>query len=383
MAIASGARAILAFEVETTRGTTPGSSGKVLRATQRAINLQKGLLESAEVRTTGQVADQRHGFQSVAGSIGAQLSYADMNDLLENALRSSWETAPALASPGNIGITAATPSAGSAQFSRASGNFTADGVTVGDAVIATGFTNAANNRLWIVTAVGTTTLTVYDAGSLAVTQSPGAGPSIRIADRLRLGNTLKTWTVERQFPDLTTPQYQVFRGVAVNSLGIQVQPEAMVTLSAELLGMSGGSLSASSAWGSAPTAASSNSPMSAFNGSLLLNGVRQTNVTQVNINIANNGSTQAVVGSFFTPDIFAGTANVQGDIAAFLEDGTTLYNAFVNETEGKLLLELSTADGSQKLWIYLPRFKINGGELDPPQNGPIIQSAPILSLIHI
>jgi hypothetical protein len=55
MSIASGARSRLAYIAEVTPGTTPGTPAlKVLRATQRDINLQKNILTSNEVRSDRQ-----------------------------------------------------------------------------------------------------------------------------------------------------------------------------------------------------------------------------------------------------------------------------------------------------------------------------------------
>lgn len=381
MAIASGANVILGYEVESTRGTTPGSAGKVLRVTQGALNLSKGLLTSAEIRTSGLVSDERHGFKTVGGPVSGQLSYGDFDEFLENALRNDWETGPSLSSPGNIGITASTPGAGFAQLDRASGSFSGDGVTVGDGILASGFSNAANNRLWIVQAVGTTTVDVYDAGSNAVTEAAGGGPALEVLDRLRYGNTMKTWSFERQFTDLTTPQYQLFRGVGVQSCQFNVSPESPVTFAAQLLGLTGGDMSASSAWGGAPTAATSNQMFAAFDGRLDINEAAVTTVTSFDFTTNNQRTTQAVVGTDTSPDLFEGTATVQGNLTAFLDDGQVLYTAFVDEEEKRWLFEFAEPGATpNRMWAYFPRLKVNGGDIDYPQSGPVPQSATISAL---
>lgn len=380
MPIASGANAIHAYEIEVTRGTTPGSAGTTIRGTQFAINLTKNLLESEEIRTSGQVADQRHGFNQIGGSLGAQLSFGDHDELLESALRNDWETAPTISGSPDLAIAAATPT-GFATITRSAGDFGSDGLTAGDGFVASGFATAGNNRFWVVATVGTTTLTVYDAGGLASTDGSASGPAMVVMDRLRLGNSMKTWSLERQLTDLTTPQYQVFTGVAINSMQFTISPESIVKLAAEVIGMAGGEFSASSAWGGAPSAVSSNQVFAAFEGEFLIDETAVTTVTSFDFTVNNNRSTAAVVGSKFTPDIFEGTANVTGNLTAFMDDGQVLYNAFVNETESRWMFEFGEPDGgTNKMWVWLPRLKVNGGELDPPQSGPIPQTATIAAL---
>jgi hypothetical protein len=82
MGILVGTQASLRYKVETTRGTIATGNYKFLRATGRNINLKKDILESAEVNTTRQRSDVRHGFNRVEGALGFEHSLNSYDELL-------------------------------------------------------------------------------------------------------------------------------------------------------------------------------------------------------------------------------------------------------------------------------------------------------------
>lgn len=61
-------------------------------------------------------------------------------------------------------------------LTRSAGNFGAEGLVVGMSIILSGFTNGVNNGSWILTNVGTTTVTLNPQGSTLITES-GTGSS--------------------------------------------------------------------------------------------------------------------------------------------------------------------------------------------------------------
>lgn len=90
MTIAAGARVRLVYGRESTRGTTFAGTTKILRTTSRNINLEKNMLQSQEIRETGQVHDLRHGWNHVEGQIGAELALNTQDDMLESSFGSLW-----------------------------------------------------------------------------------------------------------------------------------------------------------------------------------------------------------------------------------------------------------------------------------------------------
>lgn len=371
MALASGANVGLSYVVETTHGTTPSSpSMKALRSTGRNINLTKNTQQSEELRDDRQLADLRHGFNQVQGSIPYELSLQAYDDLLEAALSGTW------AAGADTGATTLDATAGA--FSRAAGSFLTDGFEVGDIVTASGFSTSGNNGRFRVTAVAATTLTVSPIDGQAMGTESGAGDEQVTAagKKLKIGSTLRTFTIERRFTDIN--QYQVFKGVAVNQMSLSISPESIVGGSFELLGMSAQPFSGTSL--GAPSAAPAETPLSSFDGALYEGGTQIGVVTGLDLTLNNNRTLEGVVGSQFSPDVFEGTCNVSGTLTAFFEDAS-LVDKFINETESSLDLLLDDINGTDFIRVRLPRLKYTGGDIDPPQQGPITLSMPFTALV--
>ena len=359
-------------------GDTSGSFGasseveikmKTLRTTGRNINLEKDTLESAEVNPDGQQSDVRHGFNRVVGSPGYELSLRDFNEWLELALGGQWETATLSGTP--------APAAGSISGLT---NPAEDGVRAGDVIRVSGSSDADNNGDWLVTVVGATTLTVIPADPSA-NAMPGGGTGHTVTwqgARLDLTTGIKTMTVERAFDDL--PQYQVFNGVACDGTQISISPESIVTGTTNLLGMSAAAMSGTPV-DATPVDATRPSPFAAFDGGIWEGGSSIAVVTSLEFTINRNRSLNPVVGSKFSPDVFEGTANVTGTVSAYFENAT-LFNKFVNETESSIFVRLEDpANSNNYMQLALYRVKYNGGNMDPPQEGPIVIEMPFQALL--
>lgn len=374
MTLASGTRARLSYVEEVTRGTTPGSpTMKTLRATTRNVNLVKNMLESAEVRADRQKADVRHGFNRVEGGVGFELSGQSYDDFLAYALGGTWAAAPAVALTPTLAITGA-----SGTITRSGGSFTADGFRPGDVIQLGSFTDPLNNVLVTIITCGTTTCTVKTkSGALLVDAAADADATfVYPGKRLDCSTTLKTITLERAFLDIG--KYQVFKGVTVDKMSLNIKPEQMVGGQFDLIGMSALALAGASL--GAPSAAPGTSPYSSFDGSLFEGGLLNAVCTGLDLSLNNNRQLAGVVGSKYSPDVFDGTADLTGNVMAFFED-EVMFNKFINETESSIFCRLDDLDGTNFMSIVLPRIKYTGGSIDPPQNGPVPIAMPWRALV--
>lgn len=376
MVLASGTRVKTGYITEVTRGTTPGSPTlKELRATTRNINLQKNILETQEVRASRQKSDARHGFNQVVGSYGFELALQDYDDIIEYAMSGTWAA-------GTTATTIGTDATGTgtSKFTRASGSFITDGFRVGDIVQGAGFTDPDINLPYPVISVSALEIVVYDPGDVISTEAAGGGKSVTlVGKRVDIGTTLRTGSFERQFLDVA--QYQLFRGVAVNQFSLNITPEAIVGGTFDLLGMSAAAMSGSSVSGGAPTAPQRTSPFAAFDGAIFEAGALIAVVTGLTLALNNNRRLEAVVGAKFSPDVFEGQAEVSGEVTAFFENAT-LFNKFVNETESTIMVKLAELGTSGFMALNIPRVKYMGGDMDPPQEGPITLRMPFRGLEH-
>ena len=368
MAIASGSRVRTLYVAEVTHGTTPSTpTMKTLRVTDRNLNFMKNILTSAEVRADRQVSDLRHGFNKVEGSLGFELCGEVFNDMIEGAMGGTWA---AITFTGNIQAVAATQ-----LFTRASGSWITDGYRVGDYVTSSGFSNSVNNGTFRVTAVTAADLSV---DTTVIVNEASASRTIAVqGKRIDIGTTLKTYTFERGFLDVN--QFQLFRGVAINVMRLDIKPEAIVNGTLEFMGMSSPALAGTTA-ASVVTAAATNSPFSAFVGNIFEGGSSIAVVTGVDFTLDNGRTLQPVLMSKFSPDVFEGTAKINGTMTVLFENAT-YFNKFVNETASSLLIKLDDPDGTNFMVIKFPSIKYTGGTMNPPQEGPVILTLPFAALV--
>ena len=374
MTIATGSRVSIGYIAEETRGTTPGTPQlKALRTTSRNINVEKGTIQSEEVRSDRQIADVRHGMVRVTGDFGFELGLRSYDDILEACLSGTWAQVTVSGTPDLAAVAA------SHKVVRAAGSWLTDGFRVGDYVTTAGFSNSANNRTAIRVSAVTSTDLVLDVGSVAlVDEASAAGPTVTyVGRRLGIGTTLRTFTIERAFNDASL--FEVFRGVAINTLAISLQPEQMVRATAGLIGLQHNTVASSTISAAAYTAAPGTSPFSAFDGSMYEGNTKIGVVTGLELSLDNTRTLAGVVGSPYSPDIFEGEANVTGTVSVFF-DSATLFNKFLNETETSIAVRCNDVNGADFISLVLPRVKYTGGSKNPPRTGPVIQQMPFRAL---
>jgi hypothetical protein len=299
----------------------------------------------------------------------------DYDDQIESVLAGTWTQI-------NLsGINIAADVSGT--YTRASGSFITDGYRVGDWVAGTGFTNAGNNTTARrVIGVTATVLTVdVTSGPAMVTEASAAGRTLGLVGRrVQIGTALRTWTIERQFVDVS--RFQPFRGVALNSMKLSIQPDQLVQGEFGLLGMSGAAVAASSITASALTPLADTSPFTAFSGSVVRGSTQVAVATGIDLNIDNGRKLQAVVGGTTSPDVFEGTADVTGTLSMMF-NGLTDINDFLNENRAGLYLRLLDQDGTSFHSINMPLITFTGGEINPPNEGPCILQLPFRALTSV
>jgi hypothetical protein len=347
-----------------------------LRLTSRQVGLEKNLLESEEVDADGIRTDVRHGFNRVVGSPGYELSLIDNDILIELALGGTWETP----TTGSITMEVAVVSTTVRGLIRSSGSFINDGFRIGDIVTTSGFSNAGNNGQFRINgSLSATTLNFEDIAQTMVTEASAASRTMALTGRRMDAVTgIDPFTMERVFGDIV--QHEVFRGCVINEFGLQVQPEAIVGGSISILGMSAAAMSGTSLSAVSPAALSGRSPMAAFDGRVYEAAALNAVMTGMSFTLQRNRTLNPVIGSKFSPDVFEGQADLQGT-ADFYFENATQYNKFVNETESSIWQRLQDpSSASQFINVVIPRVKYVGGQIDPPQEGPITVSMPFRGL---
>ena len=97
MAFAQGSRSSLSYITEATFGTTPAGNFTNLPFSTHSLNLTKDRVAGNDIQADRMQRVDRHGNRQVAGDIVVDLRDGDYDDLLEAAMLSTWDTAPATA----------------------------------------------------------------------------------------------------------------------------------------------------------------------------------------------------------------------------------------------------------------------------------------------
>ena len=185
----------------------------------------------------------------------------------------------------------------------------------------------------------------------------------------------RSFTIERRFTDID--QYVVYRGCFLNQLSLSLQPNAMLTGSFSIVGLSGETVSTS--LDADPTAAQTGRQFDTYTGELLEGGTAIATVTGIDLTLDNGIEPQFVLFQRSAPFVSWGRASVTGTMTAFFED-TSLIQKFVDETPTRLELTMQSPD-SDKYTIILPNVRYTGADLPVDSEGPVSISMPYQAVL--
>jgi hypothetical protein len=359
MASAQGINKVISYKKETTWGTkASSSSGISLRRVTGSFQLEKDSYASNEILASQQVRDMRHGTRRSTGALSGELSGNAYEDFIQAAVRKDFVAGATTGAIITLSSTATT-------IVRSSGSFVTDGFKTGSVISVTGFTDAGNNGLFIITSMTATILTVSAlAGQTRTIEA--AGDTVTVLEKGKktfvptTSHTDDSFTVEEWYSDASVSR--TFLGQQVDTMAIALQPNSMATIDFGFLGKDG-EAATSSQYFTSPTAVSGEGIYSAPDGFLFIDGVGNGVVTGLNISVANNITQEAVIGSSSIGAKSRGKVAVTVDGSAIFED-TTILNYFDAESEVSLTYVLMSADNTNAFSVHMPRVKIGSATTD-------------------
>lgn len=186
------------------------------------------------------------------------------------------------------------------------------------------------------------------------------------SDVLKVGNTRRSFTVERKFGDIG--QYQRFKGCEFNSLSLSVAPNSMVTTTIGVIGQDL-SLGTSEITGATYAADSTNKPFDSFIGYIQEGGTTIGTVTSLEMTLDNGIEPLFAIGSKFSERPTIQRSMLTGTVTTYFRN-STLLQKFLNETESSIRLVLEDLDGNSYTFD-LPRLKYNSGQTDVSGPGAV------------
>jgi hypothetical protein len=377
MPLQSNVNVTLRYGAESTFGVASSDAGRLLRRASSTIAPSKDSFTSNEVRSDQQVSDVRHGTRRAQGVLTGDLSLESYDDFFAAVMRSSW-VAGVTASQATLLSVTASNSAGT--FTFGGGSLLTAGFKVGDVFRFTLGVPAANlNRNFRITSLTGTVMGVFPKPTDMASQSSF---TLGVRGRkLLMGTAMPSFTIEQNMPDLDITE--LFTGMRVGELALSLTPAGVATANFSFQGRDFEVRNLAQApFFTSPVAETTTGVLSGVQGNVSFNGAVSSVVTQLDLSVNLNLSSQPVVGSQVVPDIFYGRSVVTGNISAFIED-ISLLNAFINESEIDIVAQLDAAGADPKdfLTINMQRVKLTGLNKTIGPDGGVMASFPFQALL--
>lgn len=336
----------LSYAVEAVWGTLPATQFQAIRYMRESLAGQKQRQRPQEIITTREMSAAVTTQETAAGGIDFALSYGTYDDLFSVALGADWQAAQAIAGvTGDITLTNVS-STSATLSSTTAGKFTA--LNVGQWVRLLGFTNAANNGFYRVTAKASATSLTLASLVPTVTETPaGAAAQVR-ASTIANGTLFKSVYLQQQ---LSASLFLRYPGTFVSGF----------TLTGGVGNFIGGSFTvAAQNETNATTNASTGAVMAApsgrvhdsvgnFGGVYLNETALAAVVDQFSIQVQNTGAqAQFGMGSAAAAGMLQGVIEVTGNVRMFFKD-FTYYTRFKSEALGAL--EFITKDPAGNAYV--------------------------------
>lgn len=199
------------------------------------------------------------------------------------------------------------------------------------------------------------------------------------SNEITTGTTAKSYSIEKEFSDLSAHKYIIFKGERVNTLEFNIAYGSPVTVSFGFAGnhVSGSDTSAVGTGSSASptTTRVMNSVSDVIN--LKIDGGAFTGcLNSLKLNINNNLDPVECIGSDAPKDQNLGTSEVTGTIDAYLDiDGSNMSwytDKILNQNS--MSLEFTITDGTNSYTFHIPAMILSG---DAPQSGGLNEKVTI------
>ena len=187
-------------------------------------------------------------------------------------------------------------------------------------------------------------------------------------DVLKAGTTRRSFSIQRKFADLATPEFHTYKGCEINTLSLSVSPNAMVGVTFGIVGKDL-TLATAAIAGSTFAADAGEVPFDSFTGSITEGGSSIATVTAIEMALENGIEPLFSVGSQTTNRPAIGRSRLTGTLTTYFES-KTLYEKFLNETSSSIVLTLTDVDGNDYI-ITIPNVKYNSGQPDVAGEGAI------------
>jgi hypothetical protein len=355
---------------EVTYGVTPGAGNfDTVRFISESLSGTPDTVESQQIRTDRLSSGQIVTGLTVGGDLGFELAKESvLEKFMASAMYSDWVTSAL--------VTVDLEIAG-AVLTRSSGSWITAGIQQGDFITLSGFSTAGNNTVICVgTVVDATTLEFV--GPAGIADEVGTGTAYKLADKLSIGTTKKSFSIEKKFTDLAV-QYGInYRGMIVNGMDLNVAFGELISGTFKFSGNDYQAVTNVTDLITNARTLNAAATTNTLNGSVDMpilasdvqgsfDAVTTFDIQSVAISLNNNLNAQNVIGDVAPKDYSAGTAQIGIDMATYLNaDSWQVLSKKLTQDSFSLAFMVKNAGG----WyaFYMPAIQVSFE--DPSAGGP-------------
>lgn len=322
---------------------------------------------STQIRTDRMSSGQVVTGLQVDGGHGFELSKeAAIEDFMASAMLNAWSQMAQI----TVGLTIA---AAAQTLTRGAGSFINEGIAVGDILVLVGFTAPGNNVPIMVETL--TDLVIGFAGPIGMADGTGGTTKYQRADKLSIGITQQSFSVEKTFLDLTTKAI-IYKGVVVSQMGLDIQYGSLIAGTFDTQANDYETASAANQFLSNGEYINSPATTDTLNGSVDMPFIT-TNVTgsfaqgafclqSLKLALNNNNQAQTCIGKAAPEAYSPGTADIKVDMSSYLKDSNwPLLALKLSQAPFALGFMVNNVDG----WygFYMPAIQVSFS--DPASGG--------------
>ena len=327
----------LAFVEETTFGKVPSGPPTLQEVTfvSEDLDFQEETQESRKIRADRQVAGAGRTSISAVGSITTELTYSEYDEFIAAALQAAAWSAEVDNNYADADFQSLDNSVNSA-----TGDFVTGGYLPNQWVRVKGTT--LNDGFYKIVSVATNKMVL--TGQVMLDETIAA--DLKQGEQIVNGSDFRHFSIEKHFTDITTPTpfFEVFLGMAVDSLRLTANTDDFIELQTQFLGQSMESNTATVGDGSntAPPTNRSINPVSNVLG--VFDGGVAIDVTDLTFEITNSLRGRRFIGFLGNKSVGSGKFRVEGSFTTLTSKGTV--DRFLNETHAHFALVLEDSDGN-------------------------------------
>lgn len=315
--------------------------------------------ESQQIREDRMSSGQVVTGLTVGGNHNFELAKeAALEDYMESAMYASWTQMGLITRNVTLSVSGKT-------LTSVTGSFVTDGFVVGDFVKLAGFADSANNVVVMITSVATLILGISMPEGMI--DAAGTGTTLQRGDKLAIGTTKHSLTIEKAFLDLTNKAIN-YRGMIAETMELNVEYGSLISGSFGFQGNDYEPADAASEFATYLKYITDAATTNTLNGSVdmpfLSTNVSGSYLTDafciqsLGLTLNNNLNAQNCIGNDAPEDYTPGTAQIEVKLSSYLKDSNWLLLASkLAQTPFALGFMVQNAGG----WygFYLPAVQVS------------------------